>query len=107
MIARIWRGVADRSANADAYERHVTQKVLPSLSAIPGHRGARVLRRSVAGRIEFLVITFWDSIDAIRKFAGDSPESAVVEPEARAVLSEYDDFVRHYEITHATRDPAA
>ena len=45
-------------------------------------------------------------MDAIRKFAGERAESAVVEPEARAVLDEFDDFVRHYEITHATRDPA-
>jgi heme-degrading monooxygenase HmoA len=107
MIARIWRGVAKTPANADAYERHVTQTVFPSLAAIPGHRGARVLRRSASGRIEFLVITFWDSMASIRKFAGQAAESAVVEPEARAVLAEYDDFVQHYEITHAAGDPVA
>jgi len=107
MIARIWRGVANTLANAEVYERHVSEHVLPSLASIPGHRGARVLRRREADRTEFLVITFWDSIAAIRKFAGEAAESAVVEPEARAVLSEYDDYVRHYEITHAARDPAA
>jgi heme-degrading monooxygenase HmoA len=107
MIARIWRGTANGSANADAYEHHVTKTVLPSLAVIPGHRGARVLRRPQAHGIEFLVITFWDSMDAIREFAGEHAESAVVEPEARAVLVEFDDFVRHYEITHATADPAA
>ena len=107
MIARIWRGIANGTANADAYEHHVTKRVLPSLHAIPGHRGARVLRRSDGARIEFLVVTFWDSMDAIRKFAGARAESAVVEPEARAVLAEFDDFVRHYEITRATPDPAA
>ena len=105
MIARIWRGVAATSANADAYERHVTHTVFPSLATIPGHRGARVLRRSDSGRIEFLVITFWDSMASIRKFAGHAAESAVVEPEARAVLVEYDDFVRHYDITQAAPDP--
>jgi hypothetical protein len=57
-----------------------------------------VLRRADGGRVEFLVMTLWDSMDAVRRFAGDNPEAAVVEPEARAVLSEYDNFVRHYEV---------
>lgn len=98
MIARLWRGVAHTSVNADVYLRHLTMNVLPSLSAIPGHCGARVLRREDGGHVEFLVLTFWDSMDAIRRFAGENPERAVVEPEARAVLAEYDDFVRHYEV---------
>jgi heme-degrading monooxygenase HmoA len=98
MIARLWRGVAHTSVNADAYLRRLTTNVLPSLAAIRGHRGARVLRREDRGRIEFLVMTFWDSMDAVREFAGKNAESAVVEPEARAVLGEYDDFVRHYEV---------
>src|SRR5919106_1703564 len=98
MIARVWRGVADTAVNADAYRRHLTTKVLPSLSAIAGHRGARVLRREEGGRIEFLVMTFWDSMDAIRGFAGERCERAVVEPEACAVLAEYDELVRHYEV---------
>jgi hypothetical protein len=59
--------------------RHVTLKVFPALAAIQGHRGARVLRREA-------------------DFAGESCEHAVVEPEARAVLSDYDNFVRHYEV---------
>src|SRR5688500_18572727 len=97
MIARVWRGMARTSLAADAYQRHVTQKVLPALAAIQGHRGARVLRREEDGGIEFLVMTFWDSIDAIRDFAGEDCERAVVEPEARAVLNEYDERARHYE----------
>ncbi len=101
-IARLWRGVADTAACAAAYERHVTAKVLPSLTRIPGYRGAKILkRRSERNEVEFLVMTLWDSMDAIRKFAGDNPENAVVEPEAREVLSDYDDFVRHYEFTDA------
>jgi heme-degrading monooxygenase HmoA len=107
MIARLWRGVASTQANADAYQRHVTTSVFPSLAAIRGHRGAKVLRRDEAGRAEFLVMTLWDSMDAIREFAGDNPESAVVEPEARAVLSDYDHFVRHYEIALDTSNKAA
>jgi heme-degrading monooxygenase HmoA len=58
----------------------------------------RVLRREERGRVEFLVMTFWDSMESVRRFAGPDPERAIVEPEARAVLAEYDDFVRHYEV---------
>jgi heme-degrading monooxygenase HmoA len=94
MIARLWRGRAGSAGNADAYQRHVIGQVLPGLREVPGHRGAHVLRRND----EFLVITFWDSMDAIRRFAGEDSERAVVEPEARAVLAEFDDFVRHYEV---------
>ena len=94
MIARLWRGLAGTPAGADAYQQHVTRKVLPALRGIEGHRGARVLRRDQ----EFIVVTFWESMDAIRKFAGADPEQAVVEPEARAVLTEYDQRVRHYEV---------
>jgi heme-degrading monooxygenase HmoA len=94
MIARLWRGSAGNAANAEAYQRHVRGQVLPELRKIPGHRGAQVLRRDQ----EFLVITLWESMDAIRRFAGTDPERAVVEPEAKAVLAEYDDFVRHYEV---------
>lgn len=98
MIARLWRGVAPDGPNADAYLRHLRESVLPALAAIDGYRDVRVLRRDDPGRVEFLVMTFWDSMAAIRRFAGAEPERAVVEPGARAVLAEYDDFVRHYEV---------
>lgn len=94
MIARLWRGVAGTPAGADAYQQHVTTQVLPSLRGIEGHRGARILRRDR----EFLVITFWDSMASIRRFAGADPDLAVVEPPAQAVLSEYDRRVSHYEV---------
>ena len=50
------------------------------------------------GGVEILVMTFWDSMDSVRRFAGADCDSAVVEPEARAALAQYDDFVRHYEV---------
>ena len=99
MIARLWRGAAV-AGNADAYERHATTKVFPALRDIAGHRGAYLLKRAVGGRTEFLAMTLWDSIDAIRAFAGADPEVAVVEPEAQAVLAEFDDFARHYEVAY-------
>ena len=94
MIARLWRGRAANAANAEAYQRHVAGASIAGAAQVPGHRGAQVLRRMT----EFLVITLWESMDAIRRFAGKDPERAVVEPEANAVLAEYDDFVRHYEV---------
>jgi heme-degrading monooxygenase HmoA len=99
MIARLWRGVAV-AGNADAYQRHATDTVFPALRAIAGHRGAYLLKRATGGRTEFLAVTLWDSMDAVRSFAGTDPETAVVEPEACAVLAEFDDFARHYEIAY-------
>lgn len=98
MILRIWRGCA-RGVNADAYVTHVTGHVFPNLTRLPGHHGASVLRRELDdGIVEFLVITRWESLDAIRAFAGPTPEVAVVEPAARALLSDFDEFVRHYDL---------
>ncbi len=99
MITRIWRGEA-LAANADAYEHFVTQRVFTEIAKLPGHRGAYLLRRELNGSVEFLAVTLWESLAAIRAFAGDKLETAVVEPEARAVLSTFDEFVRHYEVAY-------
>ncbi len=99
MIARIWRGQANAS-NADAYYRHFTTKVAPHLKTMRGCQGAYLLRRETNGEIEFLAVTLWESIGAIREFAGSNPAMAVVEPEARAVLSAFDDFASHYEVAY-------
>jgi heme-degrading monooxygenase HmoA len=101
MIARLWRGQAT-TANADAYSRHVTGTVFPSLKALAGHRGAWLLRRDVDGHIEFLALTLWESLEAIQAFAGGDIGTAIVEPEARAVLSGFDDFASHYEVAFKT-----
>lgn len=100
MIARIWRGRASLD-NAPHYSRHATERVFPSLADLPGHRGAYLLTRETDGHVEFLAVTLWESINAIKAFAGENAEIAVVEPEARAVLSDYDDFARHYEVAGA------
>jgi len=101
MIARIWRGQAT-NAKADAYFRHVTGTVFPSLKDLAGHRGAWLLRRQADGQTEFLAVTLWESLDSIRAFAGDDIATAIVEPEARVVLSDFDDFARHYEVAFKT-----
>jgi len=99
MIERIWRGRATLE-NAPKYQKHVTEVVFPELPKISGFLGARLLRREVAGGIEFLAVTSWESLDAIRGFAGDKVETAIVEPAARAVLSEFDEFATHYEVAY-------
>lgn len=101
MVVRAWRGQATPD-HAPAYAKHAVERVFPELSRIDGHRGAYLLRRSDGETVEFLVLTLWESMDAVRRFAGPSPERAVVEPEAQAVLSRFDDFVRHYEVVHDT-----
>jgi heme-degrading monooxygenase HmoA len=101
MIARLWRGQAT-NAQADAYFRHVTGTVFPSLKDLAGYRGAWLLRRQAEGQTEFLALTLWESLDSIRAFAGDDIATAIVEPEARAVLADFDDFARHYEVAFKT-----
>jgi heme-degrading monooxygenase HmoA len=97
MIVRTWRGCADPK-NADAYPRHFRRNVLPGLRGIAGFLGATLMRQEAGGAIEYLVMTRWASMDAIRAFAGQDVTRAVVEPEAVAALLDYDHMVTHYEI---------
>jgi heme-degrading monooxygenase HmoA len=101
MIVRLWRGQTTRD-NADAYHAHVTQTVFPVLTEMDGHKGSYLLKREVAERVEFLAVTLWESLEAIRQFAGDDMDEAVIEPEARAVLAEFDTSVRHFQVTHGS-----
>jgi heme-degrading monooxygenase HmoA len=102
MIVRSWAGYA-APASSEAYPRHLLDTVRPKLEALPGFRGLYLLRRRDADLVEFRVLTLWDSMNAIRAFAGASPERAVVEPEARAVLVRFDPEVVHYEVLAAPK----
>jgi heme-degrading monooxygenase HmoA len=106
MIVRIWRGLCT-GENAGAYERHVTRRVFPALARIRGHRGAYLLRRQADKGVEFLAVTAWESMEAVREFAGWDPDHAVVEPDAQDLLGDFDRFVRHYDLVHASELPAA
>jgi heme-degrading monooxygenase HmoA len=97
MISRHWKGVT-RSELADAYIDHLRKDTFPKLSKIPGFIGASILRRIVSQGVEFLVITDWESLDAIREFAGEKPEAAVVPPVVHAMMVVYDKETRHYEV---------
>jgi heme-degrading monooxygenase HmoA len=94
MIARIWTA-RTTPAQAPAYADHLRSRVLPHLRTIPGYRGASLFRRDVEGEADLIVVTRWQSMEAVRAFAGDDPETAVVEDEAAAVLTGYDRRVRH------------
>ncbi len=96
MIIREWRGRAARS-NPDAYPDHFRSKVTTELRALPGFLGAHLCRRDLGGTIEFLVLTKWQSMDAIRAFAGEDAGKAIVEPEGVAALVDFDDRAQHYE----------
>lgn len=97
MIIRAWRGYASL-AKPDDYPHHFRCSVVPELRAFEGFLGAGLLRSQTADEFEFLVHTRWRSMEAIRGFAGDDPERAVVEPEAARALVCYDERVRHYEV---------
>jgi heme-degrading monooxygenase HmoA len=97
MIARIWRGWAPLVA-ADDYQRHYETEVREHLGAVSGFRGARLLRGEDGPEVLFTSITFFDSLDAVRGFAGDDYEVAVVEDAGRRALSRWDDRVSHHEV---------
>jgi heme-degrading monooxygenase HmoA len=97
VIARIWRGWAPL-ATADDYQRHYSAEVREHLSAVSGFRGGRLLRQEDGREVMFTSITFFTTLDAVRRFAGDSYELAVVEDEARQALSRWDEPVSHHEV---------
>jgi heme-degrading monooxygenase HmoA len=97
MIVRTWRGRAP-AANPLPYVRHFRQNVLPQLQKLDGFLGALLLREDRAGEVEYLVLTRWASMDAVRAFAGADVSRAVVEPEAAAALTSFDATVGHYEV---------
>lgn len=97
-VARVWRGGTRAGPDSYAYLSHLDDDVLPALDRMDGFLKATVLRRSVQDEEELIVVTFWESMDAIRRFAGDDMERAVIEPRAREVLSDADEVVRHYRV---------
>jgi uncharacterized protein len=105
-IVRMWKGRTTEHS-ADDYFRHVTRKVFSALHAIEGYRGASLLRRAVDGAIEFVVLTRWESMEAVRRFAGADPRKAVVEPQAQAILTSFDDVATHFDVVYSDGEPEA
>ncbi len=100
MVIREWRGRAD-PVDKDAYAQHFRERVVPELRGVAGFVGAHLSRREQDGCIEYLVLTRWQSMDAIRAFVGADVTKAVVEPGAVAALTDYDARVSHYEVVES------
>lgn len=101
MIARHWRGWTDRE-KADRYEALLREKVLPGLGRVDGYRGGYVLRKDGSDEVEFVVVNFFESLEAVKRFAGPDYAVAVFEPEARELLSKVEPLANHYEVRAST-----
>ena len=99
MIARIWRG-ATRADDAEAYQDYLDRTGHAGYRRVAGHRGTFTLRRIDGDRAEFILLTLWDSLDAVREFAGADIERAVFYPEDDRYLVEREDRVAHFEVVH-------
>lgn len=99
MICRIWHGWTS-PANADAYEQLLRSEIFHGIAArgIAGYRGIELLRRPAADSVEFVTLMWFDSLEAVRAFAGADYETAVVPPAARALLERFDARSAHYEV---------
>ena len=101
MIARIWKGAVARE-DGDAYADYIEETGVAGYVSTPGNRGAWMLRRDAGDRTEFLMFTLWDSLDAVKAFAGEDYETAVFYPEDDRYLIERELESAHYEVhSHA------
>ena len=97
MIARIWHGVTPKS-KADEYVEFLNKTDVKDYRATEGNLAAYVLRRIEGGQAHFLTLTFWDSVESIKKFAGEAYEKARYYPEDAEYLLEFEEQVAHYEV---------
>ncbi len=107
MICRIWHGWT-APADADAYEALLKSEILTGIQdrRLAGYRGIQVLRRSLGDGVEFVTVMWFDSVEAVRAFAGEDHERAVVPPKARLLLSRFDERSQHYEVRTEMMDYA-
>lgn len=98
MITRIWRGWTTLQ-NAPLYQDLLLTEIFPAIAGrnVPGYRGISLVRRERENEVEFATIMWFDSIDAVKAFAGEHYEIAVVPPKARAALSRFDSVSAHYD----------
>lgn len=97
MIARIWHGFTSIS-DADEYESMLRKDVLPGIGRVTGYYGAQLMRKNMETEVEFITITFFDGLEAIKAFAGDDFTKAVIHKEAGKLLTHYDERSAHYEL---------
>lgn len=99
MISRIWHGYTSPS-KADEYETLLKTEIFTGIQnrKITGFKGIQLFRRNLNTEVEFITVMLFDTIDAVRVFAGDDYEAAFVPAEARAILSHFDERSQHYEV---------
>jgi heme-degrading monooxygenase HmoA len=98
MIARIWKARATPERVRE-YADYLKSTVVPELSAVHGYQGVTLLQRDQNGAVEVTVITWWESLEAIRAFAGEAVETAVVHDSAARMLIDFDRSVEHHHVT--------
>ena len=104
MIARIWHGRVRRN-KADTYEKYIRDTGLADYQRVSGNRGVYLLRRDDGDITHFTTLTFWDSIDAVKAFAGEDYERARYYPEDDAFLLEREPLVTHYTVVDSSPNP--
>lgn len=100
MIARIWRGITLKE-NADDYLAYLQETALRDYAKTPGNRGVTILRRDQGEHCEIMLISMWESMDAVRAFAGENPDRSVYYPEDERYLlqmEQMESLVRHYDV---------
>ncbi len=100
MIARVWRGWT-KIENADAYEKLLREVVYPGLQRINGYHSGYIFRQDNKDESEFVTVNLFESLDAVKAFAGPDYDTPVFEPEARRLLSKVEPIARHYEVKKA------
>jgi heme-degrading monooxygenase HmoA len=100
MIARVWKGWT-RIEDADAYEKLLREVVYPGLQKIAGYQGGYILRHDNKDEAEFVTVNLFESLDAVKEFAGPDYNTPVFEPEARRLLARVEPIARHYEVKKA------
>jgi heme-degrading monooxygenase HmoA len=108
MIARIWRGITLKE-KADDYLAYLHETGLRDYAKTPGNRGVTTLRRDQGEHCEIMLISLWDSMDAVRAFAGENPDRSVYYPEDDQYLLQMEPLVRHYDVAEqfASESPPA
>ena len=99
MVARIWHG-RTRARDYDAYWAFLQERAIPDYRSTPGNRGVRLFRRLEGDEAHFLTLSYWDSLEAIRNFAGADIAVAKYYPEDRNYLLEFEPSVQHYEVSN-------
>ena len=105
MIARMWKGWT-KVEDADEYEKLLREVVYPGLRAIVGYTGGYILRQNGEHETEFVTVNLFESLEAVKAFAGPDYETPVFEPEARRLLSQIEPIARHYDVRSMPADLA-